>query len=259
LKFNRKLMAVLAPMAALLLLVAAFVAVGAKPSQGINVPPGAIVDSPNAQVGGQTQPRPVPAAPGLTAAAQPGTTDYTFDSGNLSAFQQIASEDAGTEWVIKDGRLAQTYAGNGGATEEVSQLVTKDAGLANGSVETYFYPTAGSPLGIVVRGSNAGHYLVVLNMNVPNDSAKAWIERVEGDKAVRIATAPASVYGGYSLETWQNVKVTLAGDRITVLVGGKEIVSATDTTFAAGWAGVWTLADRGTQFDNVRIVNAAAR
>jgi hypothetical protein len=141
--------------------------------------------------------------------------------------------------------------------------VTKDSTFANGTIETEFYPTAGSPVGVVVRGSDSGYYNVVLNMNVStNTQPKAWIERVTPTSTDVIATAPFSAYHGYNLQQWQDLLVTTQGNTITVSVDGNQIISATDTSsnaLASGWAGVWTLADRGASFDNLRIQRNAGR
>jgi hypothetical protein len=100
---------------------------------------------------------------------------------------------------------------------------------------------------------------VVLHAAAPNDKSKAWIERVTGSVSERIAEAPFATFGGYNLEAWQHVKVTAQGSEISVAVDGRTILSATDNKYAAGWVGVWTLADQGASFDNVRIQRGAAR
>jgi hypothetical protein len=257
LKLSKKLL--LVPVAALMLLVAAAFALGAQTKPGINIPPGEIVDSPNAQVASDRPEKPVPAAPSLPEGNRAGasTVVETFDGAALDAWQGVG--EGPTSWVARDGRLQQSLPITEHPTEDVSLFVTRDAQFANGTVETYFYPTGGSPLGVVVRGSTAGYYRVVLNMNQPNESSKAWIELVTGAGSKRIAAAPVSAYAGYNIESWQYLKVSVQGNTISVSVDGREILTATDTTYTQGWAGLRTLADRATQFDNVRIQREAAR
>ena len=49
---------------------------------------------------------------------------------------------------------------------------------------------------------------------------------------------------------WQELGLRVAGDRLTVLLDGKELFSATDRTFVeAGRVGLWTKADSLTHFD----------
>lgn len=259
---NKKVVPVVAiPLVALVLLVAAMMSAGAAPTGGVHVPPGAIVDSPNARMANDTPPRPVPAAPQLPTAAQPGAVTETFDGGPLDAWQGIS--DASVNWVPRDGRLQEDLPITQGPSENQALFVTKDTTFANGTLEAEFYPTAGSPVGMVVRGSDQGYYNIVLDMNVStNTVSKAQIERVTPAGTEVIATAPFSTYPGYNLEQWQYMKVSAQGNTISVSVGGNQIMSATDSSSSAlssGWAGVWTLADLGASFDNIRIQRNAGR
>jgi hypothetical protein len=53
---------------------------------------------------------------------------------------------------------------------------------------------------------------------------------------------------------WQELGLRAEGDRLTVSLGGKELFSATDLTFAeAGRVGVWTKADSPTHFDELTV------
>ena len=138
-------------------------------------------------------------------------------------------------------------------------FVTRDTGFTNDTVETYVYTTSGSPVGIVLRGSNEGHYRVVIHQAAPNDKPKAWIERVTGNVTERIAEATTSTYACYEVERWQHVQVTAQGSDISVSVDGRTILSATDSKYTSGWAGIWTMADQGASFDNIRIQRSAER
>jgi hypothetical protein len=169
--------------------------------------------------------------------------------------------------VALAGRLQQDIPVSEIPSEQNALFVTQDSNFADGSVETYFYATAGSPLGIVLRGSDSGYYRVVLHMNVStNQVSKAAIERISIDadgvsKRVELAKGDFAAWQGYELEQWTLAKATVEGNRITVSVNGREIVSATDAeaTYANGWAGIWTQSDNGTQFDNIRIQRLAGR
>ncbi|HET9496003.1 MAG TPA: family 16 glycoside hydrolase [Chloroflexia bacterium] len=253
---SRKLIPVVVPLAALVLLVAALVNVGAQPKPGIRIPPGEVVDSPSARSMNETARRPVPEAPALPVAGQ-GATLMAFDGSSLDDWQSLT--DTNIEWVAEGGRLQQRLPMSDIPAYEPALFVTRDASLTDGVVEAMVYPTSGSPVGIVLRGGSEGHYRVVLHATAPNDKSKAWIERVTGSVSERIAEAPFTTFAGYNLETWQHVKVTARGSEISVAVDGRTIVSATDNKYAAGWVGVWTLADQGASFDNVRIQRGAAR
>ena len=254
---NKKLIPVAIPFVALVLLVAAMMSVGAQPNQGVHVPPGAIVESPNARMANDSPKRAVPTAPDLPA-GQAGALTETFDGKPLDLWRGIT--DSPVTWVAKDGRLQQSLPLIEEPSEMPALFVTKDTGFANGTIETYYYATGGSPLGVVLRGSDQGYYRVLLHMNVPSNTiSKASIERVTPTHTEVIAQAPISAFAGYDNEHWQLLQVSARGNAITVSVDGRQIMSATDGTFAKGWAGVWTQADLGASFDNIRIQPSAVR
>lgn len=253
---SRKLIPVVVPLAALMLLVAALVNVGAQPKPGVRIPPGELVTSPNAQSLSDIARRPVPAAPELPSSGTNAAV-ADFEGASLDEWQGITETEI--EWVAQDGRLQQQLPMSEIPTYEPMLFVSRDTSFADGSVETMVYPTSGSPVGIVLRGGSEGHYRVVLHAAAPNDKAKAWIERVTGNVTERIAEAPVATYSGYNIEAWQYVKVTAEGSNISVEVDGRTILSASDSGYAGGWAGVWTMADQGASFDNLRIQRSAAR
>lgn len=262
-----KLNKLLIPLAALLLIIGAAVSLGAQPKPAVQVPAGNIVDSPNASSMVEMARKPVPEAPALPDAAQPDASITNFDGSSLEGWQSRNGSESGVTWVARDGRLWQTLADNSIPNESNALFVSNDSSFADGSVETYFYATAGSPLGVVLRGSDAGYYRVLLYLNVSaNQISKAEIQRVTIDstgalKAATLAKADWATWPGYDLESWTLLKATATGNSIAVSINGREVMSATDGTagFAKGWAGVWTQSDQGTQFDNIRIQRLAGR
>jgi hypothetical protein len=96
--------------------------------------------------------------------------------------------------------------------------------------------------------------VLFFNVNT-NQVSKATIEKVTANKVETLVDAPFATYPGYDLETWTLLKTTVVGNQITVSINGKDIMSATDAanTFTQGWVGVWSYADGGASFDNIRI------
>ena len=253
---SRKLLPVVVPLTALVLLVAALVNVGAQPKPGIRIPPGEIVDSPNAQSMTDTPRRAVADAPALpTSGGNAAIAD--FEGSALDDWRAITSTNV--EWVAESGRLQQRLPLSEIPSYEPTLFVTRDTSFVDGSVEAMVYATSGSPVGVAFRGSDEGYYRVVLHAAAPNDKSKAWIERVTGSVTERIAEAPIAAFSGYDVETWRYVKVTAQGSNITVAVDGNTILTASDSKYSSGWAGIWTLADQGASFDNIRIQRSAAR
>jgi hypothetical protein len=181
-----------------------------------------------------------------------------FSTSSLDNWQSLAS--APGYWVANDGRLQQRGAtADGELSDDNAVLLIKGVTFDNGTFQAQVYPSSGSPLGLVFKGSDAGYYRLTLFQNLPSNSSMALLEKVTSDKVEQIASAPHSTWPGYKPMQWQLVQVTAKGNQITASVDGVQLFSATDATYASGWAGVWSVADRGGQFDNVSIQHIAGR
>ncbi|HYO48253.1 MAG TPA: family 16 glycoside hydrolase [Chloroflexia bacterium] len=258
------------PVAALLLIVVgAFALAGAQqaPGSGVRVPPGDIVESPNARNGSMDNPRQqVPQAPVLPPATGPVVFSADFSQATLDAWRPLVSTSLGampSTWVAKDGRLHQRGDAQGEVSNDAATLLVKDVTFSDGTLDAQVYPTSGEPVGLVLRGSDAGYYRLNLYPNLPNASSKASIERVTPTGTTVVGEVPASSYAGFSYEAWNIVSISVQGSHFTVSVNGTQILDVTDTsaskTIQSGWVGVWTMSDMGAQFDNVRVQQAAGR
>ena len=240
-------------------------ALGASQPTGVLVPPGAIVDSPNA---GANPGVPNP-PPGQAAPAAPATTDVLFYddfSKGLDGWESLSS--AAGRWVAADGVLQQRGDANGDVTtqEDNAVLLVKNSiatSIDNGVIEAAIYPLSGSPVGVVFRGSDAGYYRLSLYQGPPpvggNNSNQSLgvLEKVTASGVQQIGAAPTT-WGGYRLNEWIGVRVEAVGREIKVRVDNTQIMQVSDQNegLSKGWAGVWTRADRGAHFDNVRILRA---
>lgn len=241
--------------AALAIVAVGVVSLGASQLQGSRVPPGTIVVSPNANTG---IPRPlaVPDAPVLPAALSLVSFLEDF-SGDLSKWQTVQTAPA--TWAVRDGRLRPLGDANSEPSDEPAVLAIKDLSITDARIEAHVYPTSGDPVGLAFRGSDTGYYRLDLYPNLPNKYPKAILNRVTTRGAERILEIPVSAWPGYQYNHWQLVTVTLAGTSITASVDGTQVLSTNDNSFNAGWAGVWTFANTGAQFDNVRVQQAGSR
>ena len=248
----------LVPIVALLLLASALAIVGFSQTQQVLVPPGAIVESPNAQAGDAGAPRPdVPDAPKLPASSALVTFADEFASGNLDNWDSLSTAQG--EWAVQDGRLQQRGTDGDLIADEPAVLMAEDVTFGDGTFSAHVYSTSGSPVGVVFRGSDAGYYRVSLYRKGENSTPKAYLQKVEPNGIVEIARASADAWPGYEDAKWQLITVNATGSRIVLSVDGVQVLEATDAAFAQGWAGVWTFADMGAQFDNVRIQQTAGR
>lgn len=240
---------------ATMLIVGTIVAAGAAQVMGVNVPPGDIVDSPNANIGNQSPPAQVPDAPAPSSASANILFSDDFAQGNLDLWEdlQTQAEQAPASWIVRDNRLQQAGDPTGNSSDENATLVAKDISLSDGTFEVSVFNTSGSPVGLLFRGTDNGNYRLVIHSDTPGDSPKLLLQNVTGTETREIASAPKTTWPGYTPGQWHNVAVTLTGPAITVTIDGAPVLTANDTTHTSGWIGIWSLADTTAQFDNVRV------
>lgn len=252
--FSKKLFPVLA--IALLLIGAAAAVAGATGSQQVRQSQGSIVTSPNADKGVVDTGRPqVPTAPQNPPARANSSYNDDFSADTLNKYEPLAS--APGAWKVKDNRLQQRGTEDDDLGEAPAALVVKGSLFSDSTLDVQVFPVA-MPAGVVFRGSDTGYYRFTIRREQAGDASKAVLEKVVGDKVTTIASADSKAYAGFTPNTWQAVQVNAAGSHITASVNGKQVLDATDASFAAGWAGVWAPTDAATQFDNVRISSAGA-
>lgn len=249
----------LIPVVALILLVTAIMVTGASQSRAVSVPAsGGIVDSPNARAGDVAN-RQVPAAPALPDTSGPVSAVESVDFSNTTLAEWRNVPSAAGSWVAQDGRLQQRGDVEGNISDEGAVFVLSNVNVADSTVQAHVFPTSGEAVGLAFRGSDAGYYRVRLYQHLPNSSAKAFLERVTATSIETIATAPAKNWAGYKLGQWQLLSVQTSGSRLLVQVDGTTVFDVQDSAFASGWAGVYSTADMGAQFDNVRVLSSASQ
>jgi hypothetical protein len=177
------------------------------------------------------------------------------DKATPDGWQSLAGFE-GT-WVAFQGRLEQWGNVDRETTSDRTILVAKAANLADGVYETQVFPMSGEGVGVVFRGSDAGYYRLSLYPNLPNKAPKAFLDRVALDGTAQ-ALGTNSDWSGFEFAQWQRIEVRAVGAHITVSVDGKRLFDVNDAGLSSGWVGVWSVADRGSAFDNVRVQRDAA-
>jgi hypothetical protein len=100
---------------------------------------------------------------------------------------------------------------------------------------------------LVVRLLDADNYYLA-RANALEDNVNLY--RVVQGRRQRIAGASVRVSSG----AWHALGLKAEGDRLTVSFDGKNVVTATDRTFAgAGKVALWTKADSVTRFERLEI------
>ena len=242
------------PLVALLLLVAAAFAVGASQVIGFQQPAGSVVIPAGAPQDNGQAARTLPQAPALPAARGPIAFADSFDGDKLTAWRELTA-NTGT-WAPVAGHLEQWGDVDRQPSEDAAVFVSNDSTFTDGTFEANALSTSGETLGVVFRGSDAGYYRLDLSPALPNSTAKAALYKVTANGAEQIASN--TTWAGFALNEWQRIEVNTAGSRITVSANGTPLFTAQDSSFAGGWVGLWSVADRGANFDNVRVQRTGA-
>ena len=101
--------------------------------------------------------------------------------------------------------------------------------------------------GIAMRVLDADNYYVV-RANALEDNVRFY--RIVKGRREQVEGANLKVSGN----EWHTLGLKAEGDRFTVMFDGKQLYTATDTTFAgAGKVALWTKADSVTRFDRIEI------
>jgi len=126
--------------------------------------------------------------------------------------------------------------------------ILKDFEARDVEVRVRFKPVAGEvdqAAGLMVRVRDADNYYIA-RANALEGNVRLY--KVVDGKRRQFAGADVEVPKG----TWQELGLTVEGDRFAVSLDGKELFRATDRTFAgAGRVGLWTKADSVTHFDGL--------
>ena len=122
-----------------------------------------------------------------------------------------------------------------------------DTSLKDGFVEVKFKPVSGKEDqagGIIWRAKDADNYYIA-RANALEDNVTIY-HTIKG-KRVSFKNVNTPVKSG----EWHTLRVDFSGNKFTVTFDGKQVIDATDDSFAdSGKVGVWTKADSVTLFDD---------
>ena len=125
--------------------------------------------------------------------------------------------------------------------------IKEGTSVKDGFVEVKFKPLAGKEDqagGVIWRCKDADNYYIA-RANALEDNVTIY--HTIGGKRVSVKNVNTKVTSG----VWHTLRVDFAGNKFTVTFDGKQVIEATDDSFAdAGKVGVWTKADSVTLFDD---------
>lgn len=226
------------------------------PTSAVVTPPGGLVDSPGAGTPVPGGSEVVPPAPDLPAITHPVLFSTDFSTTNQSAWAQFGAynpPDVGpSRWEVRNGILEQTGVASEEGTSEDALFLTKESGFSDTTLEADVYQSGGETLGVVLRYSDTGYYLLKLYPKQPNAASKARLVKVTRDKGETEIGASAN-WSGFTPRTWYRITLTAKGSSLTAQIDGQQIISITDASLGQGRLGLYAYADGRAKFDNVRV------
>jgi hypothetical protein len=237
---------------------ASFAGTQTQPNSRIVVPPVSGIISPNEgwrPANAPAKPPTIPSAPGLPAATGTVLFSSDFGAGNTNNWHAtiLPSSDSPASWLVKDGSVEQAGDANGMEQTDEAYLLAGDAAWQNVTLEANVLGHSGEGVGLIWNASGTSFYRVQLFWAQPNSAPKAVLELVENGVAKPLATAPASVYAGYTLNQWATVRVSSTNGHQQVWVDGVQIFDVANSALTSGQVGLFAYADSHSRFDNVRV------
>jgi hypothetical protein len=136
-----------------------------------------------------------------------------------------------------------------------SALTTGDPQWQDYLVSTAAFVSANDEVGVVARASDAGYYVFKL---LPQGRSPALLlARYEEPNHTFVPLATAAT-GGYVERRWYEVALKVQGAELTAYVDGQVVLTAHDTTYARGQAGVSGYPEGGLEFDHLTVQALAA-
>ena len=187
----------------------------------------------------------------ITAAAFAGTNN--FDDAKIgeapAGWTPTQTGSGAAKWTVEKDDTTPSKPNvlkqSGEATYPV--CIKDDTSLKDGFVEVKFKPVSGKEDqagGVIWRAKDADNYYIA-RANALEDNVTIY-HTIKG-RRVSFKNVSAKVAPG----VWHTLRVDFAGSKFTVTFDGKQVIEATDDTFAdAGKVGVWTKADSVTLFDD---------
>jgi hypothetical protein len=187
-----------------------------------------------------------------------GTTTTTGGTTGGTGGQLLADdfEDGDANgWTMTGGSWAVRSAGSHVLTQSslpgTAVALAGSSGWTSQSVQASVKPTlfdgSGEYVAVVARAQDASDYYAL----VLRDANKAEIRRISGGSTKVLASVSFHV----DTDTAYTVRLSAQGSSLTGYVNGSAVVSASDSTFAAGKAGLSTY--QGTaDFDNVVVTTS---
>jgi 3-keto-disaccharide hydrolase len=224
----------------------------AKPSeQGVILP-----TPPPMPESGPLPPTPtIPPAPpsNIAPAAQPLlSTDFSSPAA-ITSWQVVdgyAAVPGPSIWQVSDGRLQQVSDSDGAPGQYPTALIAGALPSSDYQVSVSAFNIANDEIGLVFRANSQGYYL----FRVLPTSGAARYSIARFDTATTTFETLAKADGaGFSFNKWEQLSVSVQGNRIQAFFNGAPVLATSDSTFAQGSVGVYGYAQGQLAFDNLSV------
>ena len=154
-----------------------------------------------------------------------------------------------SRWTVEadPGAPSKPYVLKQSGVGDFPWAVKRDTKIANGHVEVKFKPLSGKSDqagGVVWRWKDGDNYYVARANALENNVSLYYTEKGRRN-TLKYVNAPVP------LNTWHVLRVEFRGNRIRVLLNGKQYIEMEDAHIAGeGAVGLWTKADSVTLFDD---------
>ena len=214
----------------------------------LHTPPPMPTDPPRAPT---PTPPPAPAAP-----APAGASLLAADFGPATDLTQWAVRDAADAlagpslWQTQDGHLVPASDANTLPGMYASALVTGDAQWQDYQVMVGAYVSGNDEVGVVARSGAQGYYVFKL---LPQGRTPALVLARYSASNHEFTPLASADTGGFAERRWYTLRLVVQGGQLTAFVDGQPVLTARDTTYARGQAGVTGYPEGGLEFDNFAV------
>ncbi|NJL33587.1 MAG: hypothetical protein HC893_06635 [Chloroflexaceae bacterium] len=162
-------------------------------------------------------------------------------------------------WESTANKLAQSGSEEGQSLVETFLLAPPQVGT-EAFIGTQIYPQGNQVIGILFGFTENGYYAYRVYRNAPHDPQRPgqlhlleYYDATTMDYRVIAEKTTADGIPGFETGSWQELRVSLSGDRIRTSFHGTDVFDVEETQLREGKVGLLTLAIGEVLFDNFTV------
>lgn len=165
-------------------------------------------------------------------------------------------EQDNPKWKFDAGRWERRKSGDSmvlaqtAETQPWAVAILEDKTFSDVDVTVRFRPISGkedASGGVILRAKDAKNYYLV-RANALEDNFRLYTMKGGSRHQLASTKVDAPKFGA-----WHTIRVVAKGDQVQAFLDGKLQIDHQDSTYAAGYVGLWTKADSVTEFDDFEI------